>query len=123
MVSIQKKGDRKCYWSHKKYNVLKNQRILIKKTQIHFRQHDHIEGGKNFCPLVNVDFQLVEGNAPMKEHDPKEENTIEDVSIGVADNVPENRIKEDATSTTDEDDEDDNTSTPNDDDDNIDMCN
>ena len=41
---------------------------------------------------MNVDFELVEhggvnieeeGNAPMEDDDPKVENTIEDVSIGV----------------------------------------
>ena len=63
---------------------------------------------------MNVDFELVEhggmnikveGNSPMEEDDPKVENTIEDVGIGAADNVLENRIEEDVTGTTDEDDD------------------
>ena len=41
----------------------------------------------------------------MEEDDPKVENTIEDVGIGVIDNVPENIIEEDVTSTIYTDDE------------------
>ena len=68
----------------------------------------------DFCPLVNVDIELVEQggvnieakcNALMEEDDPKVENTIEDVGIGATDNVLENRIKEDVTGATNEDDE------------------
>ena len=59
--------------------------------------------------LGNVDFKLmecgdvnikVEGNYPMEEDDPKAENTIEDFGIGKIDDVLENTIKEDVTSTT-----------------------
>ena len=50
----------------------------------------------------------------MKEYDPKAKKTIEDVGIGIADNVPENRVEEDITGTTNEDDEDDNSRTSND---------
>ena len=104
---------------------LKSQRILITTTRRHCRQHDHIEGGKDFFPLVNMDFQLVEhggvnieleGNAPMEEDDPKEKKIIEDVGIGVVDNVLENKIEEYVTGTTNDDDEADDCSTSNDDD-------
>ena len=38
----------------------------------------------------------------MEEDDPKVENIIEDVGVGATKNVPENKIKEDVTSTIDE---------------------
>lgn len=123
---FKRNGDGKCYFPCKKCKGLKNRRILITTAQRHCRQHDHIEGGKDFFPLVNVDFELVvhggvnikaEGNALMEEDDPKAKNTIEDVGISATNNVPENMIEEDVTGTTDEDDEDDDSHASDDDDD------
>ena len=113
---FKRKGDGKCYCPCKKCKGLKNQRILITTSQRHCRQHDHIEGGKNFCPLVNVNFELVEhggvsikaeDNSPMEEDDPEVENTIEDVGIDEPDNVLGNMLEEDVIGATNEDDEDD----------------
>ena len=73
---------------------LKNQRILITTAQSHYRQHGHVEGGHNFCPLLNVDFLLeehggvniqVEDNAPMEEDDNVPEDMIEEDGIGASD--------------------------------------
>ena len=51
---------------------------------------------------VNIE---VEGNAPMEKYDSEVENTIEDVGIGVVDNLPENRIEANVIGATDEDDD------------------
>ena len=57
---FKRTSDEKCYYPCKKFKGLNNWRILIIIDQRHCRQHDHIEGGKDFHPLVNVDFELVE---------------------------------------------------------------
>ena len=73
----------------------------------------------DFEPVIHGGVNIeVEGNSPMEEDDPKVENTIEDVGIGVVDNVPENIIEEDVTSTIYKDDE---ICGSNDDGDNLDM--
>ena len=84
----------KCYCPCKKCKGLKNQRILITTAQSHCRQHGHIEGGHDFCPLLNVDFLLEEhrgvniqakDNTPMKEDDNVLEEKIEEDGVGVVD--------------------------------------
>ena len=83
-AQFRRKPD-KCYCPCKKCKGLKNQRILITTAQSHCRQHGRIEGGHDFCQLVNVDFKLEEhggvniqvgDNAPMEEDDLVVENTI-----------------------------------------------
>ena len=73
-----------------------------------------------------MDFELVEdgglnikeeGNSLMEEDDLEAENTIEDVGIVVANNVPENRTEENVIGATDEEDEEDDSSARNDDND------
>ena len=68
---------------------------------------------------MNVDFQLEEhggvniqakDNAPVEEDDPITDNTIEDDSIGIVDNVPKDMIEEDDIGTIDQDDHDDDIS-------------
>lgn len=81
---FKRKGDGKCYYPCKKCKGLKNQIILITIAQRHCRKHDHIKGGNDFCPLVNVDLKLVghggvnieaEGNSPMEEDDLEAKST------------------------------------------------
>ena len=65
---FKRKGDGKCYCPYKKCKGLNNQIILITTAYRHCRQHDHIKGGKDFHPVVNVDFKLVEhGSVNIKE--------------------------------------------------------
>ena len=89
----------KCYCPCKKCKELKTQRILITNAQNHCRQNGHVEGGHNFCPLLNVDFLLeehggvniqVEDNTPMEEDDNVPEDMIEEDGIGLGDEEAHN---------------------------------
>ena len=77
-AQFRRKPDKFCC-PYKKCKGLKNRRILITKAQSHCRQHGYIEGGYDFCPLLNVNFVLEEHggvNIQGEDNTPMEDDNV-----------------------------------------------
>ena len=52
-VELEARGDGKCYFPCNRCRGFKRRRLLIRTTEKHYRENEHVEGGHEYCPMVS----------------------------------------------------------------------